>query len=199
MSILCAQLGATLLAAHQVVLDLDAFVYMAPLGLSYATAVRVGQSAGRNNVWQVRRAAKASLILGLSYIAIAGTIFVSFPQTWAAFYTNDPKVVTAAIPIILLCGVIQLGDAAGILLAGALVGIGDTRTPLIVNAIWSWAIGMPLAYILAFNCGFALKGLWFGRLLAAVGSSLTLPIVWQLRLRKRNLSAFPALPQYDFA
>ncbi|GAC1429410.1 MAG: MATE family efflux transporter [Acidobacteriaceae bacterium] len=194
MSVLCAQLGATLLAAHQIVLDLDAFVYMAPLGLSYATSVRVGQSAGRNNASQARRATVASLILGLSYIAIAGTIFVSFPQTWASFYTNDPSVVAAAVPIFLLCGVLQMGDAAGILLAGALVGVGDTRTPLIINAVWSWAIGMPLAYFLVFHSGFALKGLWLGRVLAAVGSSLTLATIWRLRLRRRNLSVFPAIP-----
>ncbi len=193
MSILCAQLGATLLAAHQIVLDLDAFVYMAPLGLSYATSVRVGQSAGRDSVSEARRSARASLILGLGYIVVAGSIFVGFSPTWASFYTTDPSVIAAAIPIFLLCGVLQLGDAAGIILAAALVGVGDTRTPLIVNVIWSWMIGMPLAYVLAFHYGLALKGLWFGRVLAAVGSSLTLAVVWQLRLRRRGLSVLPAV------
>ena len=33
-----------------------------------------------------------------------------------------------------------MGDAAGIILAGALVGAVDTRTPLVVNVIWSWAL-----------------------------------------------------------
>ncbi len=193
LSVLCAQLGATLLAAHQIVLDLDAFVYMAPLGLSYATSVRAGQSAGRNSVAGVRRSAKASLILGLGYIAVAGSIFVGFWHTWASFYTTDNAVMKAAGPIFLLCGVLQLGDAAGIILAAALIGVGDTRSPLIVNAIWSWMLGMPLAYLLTFREGFSLEGLWLGRLLAAIGSSITLALVWQFRLRKRSHSAEPAL------
>jgi MATE family multidrug resistance protein len=60
-SILCARLGTILLAAHQVVLDLNAFVYQVPLGLAYATVTRVGQSAGRNSLPEVRRATNASL------------------------------------------------------------------------------------------------------------------------------------------
>lgn len=197
MSILCAQLGATLLAAHQVVLDLDAFVYMAPLGLSYATSVRVGQSVGRNSAPQARRAAAAGLLLGLGYIAVTGAIFILFRQTWASLYTNDPAVVKAAVPIFLLCGVLQMGDAAGIILAGALVGVGDTRTPLIVNVIWSWAIGMPLAYFLAFHHHLGLRGLWLGRVLAALGSSLILAIAWRRRLCRSYLSVVSTTPSMN--
>ncbi len=195
LSILCAQLGATLLAAHQVVLDLDAFVYMAPLGLSYATAVRVGQSAGRNSVVQTRRSARASILLGLGFLAVASSLFTGFPHLWASFYTNDPAVVNAAVPIFALCGILQIGDAMGVILAAALVGVGDTRTPLIVNTICSWVIGMPLAYWLGFHQGMAVKGLWLGRVLAAVLSSTTLAFMWQLRLRRADLVAPVSRPR----
>ena len=60
MSILCARLGSTLLAAHQVTLDLNAFVYMVPTGLSYAAMIRVGQAAVRNSLRQVKLAAPRS-------------------------------------------------------------------------------------------------------------------------------------------
>ena len=79
LSILCARLGARLLAAHQVVLDLDAVVYMVPMGISWAALVRVGQAAGRNNVSQVRRSAQASILLTLGYIGIASCLFAGFP------------------------------------------------------------------------------------------------------------------------
>jgi MATE family multidrug resistance protein len=187
-SILCAQLGATLLAAHQVVLDLNAFVYMVPLGLSYATTARVGQGAGRNSVRQARRSAQASLMLGLGLIAIAAPLFAGLPRFWAGLYTNDAAVVTAAAPIFLLCGILQFGDAAGAILAAALVGVGDTRTPLIVNTIWSWVLGMPLSYWLTFDNGLGLKGLWIGRVLASIGASITLALIWQQRIRSMNLS-----------
>jgi MATE family multidrug resistance protein len=97
----------------------------------------------------------------------------------------------AAAPIFLLCGILQFGDAAGIILAAALVGLGDTRTPLLVNMVWSWILGMPLGYWLTFHAGLELRGLWIGRVLAAVGSSLTLALLWQRRLRAENLSPSP--------
>jgi multidrug resistance protein, MATE family len=184
MSILGAQLGTILLAAHQVVLDLDAFVYMAPLGLSYATSVRVGQSAGRNNAAQARMSAKASLRLGLSYVAVASTIFVAFSHTWAGLYSNDATVIKAAVPIFILCGALQAADAVGIIVAGALVGVGDTRTPLIVNVLCYWVVGMPLSYALTFHYGLQLRGLWFGRVLAAVASGTILSLLLRRRLQR---------------
>ena len=186
MSILCARLGTTLLAAHQVVLDLDAFVYMIPLGLSYATVVRVGQSAGRRSLPQVKRSARASMLLGMGSITVAAVAFAGFPHLWGSIYTNDPAVVAAAAPIFLLCGFLQLGDAANVLLSSALTGLGDTRTPMLINIGWSWVVGMPLSYWLTFADGMALRGLWLGRLFAAIGSALTLLVAWNLRLRREE-------------
>ncbi len=188
MSILCARLGATMLAAHQVVLDLDAFVYMVPLGLSYATVVRVGQSAGRGSLPQVRRSAKASLILGMTFITLAAMAFAGLPHLWASIYTNDPAVIAVAAPIFLICGFLQLGDAANVIFCYALIGLGDTRTPMVVNIVWYWALGMPLSYWLAFGDGLTLKGLWYGHAFAAIGSAITLAVLWQLRLRRAETS-----------
>lgn len=188
MSILCARLGATMLAAHQVVLDLDAFVYMVPLGLSYATVVRVGQSAGRGSLPQVRRSAKASLLIGMTFITLAATAFAGFPHLWASIYTNDPAVIAAAAPIFLICGVLQFGDAANVILCYSLIGLGDTRTPMVVNVLWYWALGMPLSYWLAFGDGLTLRGLWYGRAFAAIGSAITLAVLWRLRLRRAEMA-----------
>ena len=184
MSIVCARLGTTMLAAHQVVLDLDAFVYMVPLGLSYATATRVGQSAGLGSLRAVRRSAKASLILGMGFIAVAALLFAGLPRVWAAIYTNDLAVIAAAVPIFLICGFAQLGDAANVIFCQALTGLGDTRTPLIANTAVYWIIGMPLSYWLAFDTGLALRGLWIGRAVAAVATGSVMALAWRARLRQ---------------
>ena len=183
LTIICARLGATLLAANQVVLDLNAFVFMVPLGLSYATAARVGQSAGRNSPPQVRRAAQASLFMAFGFICVASALFAGLPRFWAGLYTTDPAVVTAAAPIFLICGILQFGDATGIVLTGALVGVGNTRTTLYVNAVWSWVLGMPLSYALTFRASYGLEGLWVGRAVAAIGSAITIYILWKRQMR----------------
>ena len=184
MSIVCARLGATLLAAHQVVLDLDAFVYMVPLGLSYATVVRVGQSAGEQSVPGVRRSANASLLLGMGYIAIASLLFAGFPRLWAGLYTTDPAVIAAAAPVFLICGILQFGDAANVLFSAALTGLGDTRTPFLANTALYWILGMPLSYYLAFYTPMSLNGLWVGRGVAAILTGTAMAFAWRVRLRQ---------------
>ena len=183
-SILCARLGAVLLAANQVVLDLNAFVYQVAAGLSYATIVRVGQSAGRNSLPQVRRAAGASLWLGLGFMLIAATLFAAFAPFWAGLYTNSHAVVLAAAPIFLICAFALMGDTLFVLLSSAMTGLGDTRTPMIVSLVWNWGIGMPLSYLLAFRFGYALNGLWLGRASASLGTGITIGVLWWLRVRR---------------
>ena len=191
-SILCARLGTVLLAAHQVVLDLNAFVYQVPAGLSYATIVRVGQSAGRDNLAQVKRATNASLWLGLGFMLIAATVFAAFAKFWAGLYTNSAAVVAVAAPIFLICSFALMGDTLFVLLSSTLTGLGDTRTPLLISLIWNWGIGAPLAYLLAFKAGWNLEGLWVGRLVASVGTGVTILVVWRARLRRESQDARPA-------
>ena len=179
-------LGTVLLAAQQVVLDLNAFVYQVPAGLSYATIVRTGQAAGRNSQPEVRRAANASLLIGLSFMAIAGAVFAGLSHLWASLYTNSPEVVSASQPIFTICAFLLMSDTAFVVLASALTGLGDTRTPMVVSLLSNWGVGMTLAYALTFHFHQSLRGLWIGR---AVGSALAasaLAVVWRVRLRRAS-------------
>lgn len=183
MSIVCARLGTTLLAAHQVVLDLDAFVYMVPMGLSWATVVRVGQSAGQGSLQGAGRSAKASLLLAAGYVAIAGSLFAGLPKVWGNLYTNDAAVVAAAAPVFLICAFNQLGDAMSVIFSSALTGVGETRIQFYANTLIYWLIGAPLSYSLAFHSSLSLRGLWMGRALSALLTAAFLGGVWYSRLR----------------
>lgn len=194
MSLLAARLGTTLLAAHQVTLDLNAFVYMVPTGLSYAAMIRVGQAAGRNDLRGVQRATNATLLLALSYGAVSAGMFLGFAYRLASLYTNDGHVVAAAVPLFWLCSVLILGDAAFVVQASALTGLGDTRTPMWVSVFCNWALGMPAAYLLAFPMGYGAVGLWMGRAVASVTSGLLLTAAWhhRMRLEEDRGGAYPA-------
>lgn len=192
LGLLCARLGTVLLAAHQVVLDLNAFVYQVPAGLSYATIVRVGQAAGRDSLPQVRRSANASLWLGMGFMVIAATVFAAFAKFWAGLYTTSSAVVTAAAPIFLLCAFALIGDTLFVLLSAVLTGLGDTRTPMIISLVWNWGIGAPLAYLLAFPLGWSLHGLWLGRVAGSIGTGVTALVVWQMRLKREAHASQPA-------
>ncbi len=192
MSIICARFGTVLLAAHQVVLDLQAFVYQVPAGLSYATIVRVGQSAGRDSLSEVRRATNASLLLAMGFMTFAATAFAVFGRFWAGLYTNSPAVVVAGAPIFAVCGFMLMGDALYVILESALTGLGDTKTPMTMTLVWNWGIGVPLGYLLAFPLGHSLMGLWIGRAVGSVGAGVTAAVVWRVRMRRLASGTRPA-------
>jgi len=188
LSILCARLGATLLAAHQVTLDLNAFVYMVPTGLSYAAMIRVGQAAGRNSLRQVKLAANTSIGLALGYSIVAASVFLLLARPLSSVYTNDPQVVLAATPLFYLCSLLILGDTCFVIFASTLTGLGDTRTPMWISIVCNWVIGMPLAYFLAFPMGYGVRGLWMGRATASVTSGVALTLWWNYRMRREQSS-----------
>ena len=186
MTVLCARLGSTLLAAHQVTLDINAFAFMVPTGLAYAAMIRVGQAAGRNSLRQVQLAAKASLSLAVGFSLLAALFFIVFAHPLAGLYTNDPQVVQAAMPLFYVCGLLIVCDACFVVFASAMTGLGDTRTPMWVSIACNWALGMPLAYVLAFKLGYGLHGLWFGRAVASVTGGLALTVSWYWRMRQEQ-------------
>ncbi len=183
MSILCARLGTTMLAAHQVTLDLNAFAYMVPTGLSYAAMIRVGQAAGRNDLFGVRRSAAAPLLVALTYGATAALLFLTLSHRLAGLYTNDPLVVAQATQLLRLCAVLILGDATFVVFESALTGLGDTRSPLVVSIASYWILGMPAAYLFAFPLGHGVYGLWMGRAMSSALTALAMAAWWYHRMR----------------
>ena len=82
-TVFTSTLGATMLAAHQVVLDLNAFVAMVPLGIAAASAVRSGQGLGAHDTAQVRRAGVAGVLIIVGCMFLAALSFFLAPRRWA--------------------------------------------------------------------------------------------------------------------
>ena len=77
----------------------------------------------------------------------------------------------------------QLGDAGQILALGALRGLKDTRTPMIVALIGYWLIGVPAGFALAFPAGLEGAGVWLG--MAAGLSSVGIALTWRFHQQTR--------------
>ena len=178
LSILCARLGPVLLAGNQVLLDLTALVYQLAVGLGYATVVRVGQNAGRDDRNGIRRSACTSLVLGSSVMLSAGIIFALFAHQWASLYTNSASVVSVTVPLFKLCSLTLVTDTVFVLLASSLTGVGDTRTPMLASVFWNWCVGMPVAFVLTGHAHLGLLGLWAGRSVGSLGMAITLLVFW---------------------
>ena len=160
-AILMGLFGAVALAAHQVAAQTAAFTFMIPLGLSLATAVRVGRAHGRGDPEGVARAGAVGI--GSAVVVMAGT---------------------RAVVFLAVAGAFQLFDGLQVSAIGALRGLKDTRRPMVLALVAYWGIGLPSGIVLAFATPVGSVGLWYGLVLGLGSAGAFLLLRWRQALRR---------------
>lgn len=164
-------LGTTALAAHQIIFQTIMMVFMVPLGISYATTVRVGQWLGRKNAMGVQRAIRASVVITFLCTVSFSILFLLFPQHIVGLYLDvhhpdNAEIVALALPLLTIAALGQVLDGIQKAVYGALQGLQDTRIPTMLNVLGFWGVGLSVGYGLAFGLGMGSKGLWIGQSVA---------------------------------
>jgi len=155
-------LGETVVASHQVALNIASVFFMIPLGLAMAITVRVGNAVGRGDAQGVRYAGFCGIGLALLTQVVSASLMLGLPHLIAALYTRDAAVIALATQLIVLAGVFQFSDGIQVASNGALRGLKDTRVPMAMTLFAYWVIGMPFGWWLAFRQGLGARGMWMG-------------------------------------
>jgi len=159
-AVLAGALGPEVASAHQVAIGMAAFTFMGALGVSGATAVRVGHAIGAGR--SPRRAGVVGIAVGAGVMTFGAVAFLAFPRLLVGAFTHDERVIAIGVVLVRIAALFQLFDGVQVVAAGALRGAGDVRFPFVANVVAYWLIGFPIALI----AGFALKGgapgMWWG-------------------------------------
>ena len=113
-------------------------------------------------------------------------------------FTGDPRVIDIGTGLLAIAAAFQLFDGTQAVATGVLRGLGDTRTPMIMNASGHWLFGLPAGYALCFTLGWGVAGLWVGLLIGLVFVAITLTAVWARRTRHLTLPGdahAPSMPE----
>ena len=174
-------MGTVQLAGHQVALNLASLTFMVPLGVSTAAAVLVGHAVGRGDAAEARRAAAAALLCGVGFMVASAVVLLAVPGPIARLYTTDAAVAALAASLIPIAGVFQVFDGIQVVSIGILRGVADTRTPMLVNILGFWLVGLPVSATLGFRTAAGPRGLWWG--LTAGLVLVALVLLWRARRR----------------
>lgn len=184
--ILIGLLGATALAANQIVFSVAVLVYMAPLGLSGAVSIRIAQAIGEGAAHRVRAIGLAGLAIVTLWMLIFTTLMVGWGDVIARAFVTDPAVVAAATAMFVAVGVMQVFDGLQSVSLGALRGILDNLWPTRVALVSYWLIALPLSILFGFYLGYGAPGVWSGFGIGlAVGGALFL---WRFLSLTRRLN-----------
>lgn len=161
-AVLAGRLGRDAVSAHQIAIGLASFTFMGALGISGATAVRVGHAIGEQR--SPRRAGLTGIGLGGAFMAVSAVVFLVARRQLVSIFTNDPRVLEIGMSLLVVASAFQLFDGIQGVAAGALRGAADVRFAFLANVGAHWFVGLPLALVLGFQRGLGAQGLWIGLL-----------------------------------
>jgi MATE family multidrug resistance protein len=136
---------------------------------------------GRRDPAGVRRAGWAALGISLAVALTMSTVFIVRPLPFLRIFTEDATVLATGASLLFFCALFQPFDGFQAVCTGALRGLADTHTPVVVNVIGHWLIGLPVGYVLCFRSDWGVTGLWAGLALGLTLVGLTLLGVWSRR------------------
>jgi len=160
-------LGATALAAHQVVNALWGLAAFAMDALAIAAQAMIGQGLGAGDRPRVRAVLRRTLQWGVGFGAVIGVLVAAGGWWLTTLFTTDPDVRTAAAVALVVTGLAMPMAGWVFVLDGVLIGAGDgtflawagvltlvVYVPLLA-AVWAWAPpgGPGLAWLWAAFAG----------------------------------------------
>jgi MATE family multidrug resistance protein len=181
--------GTVALAANQVAQSVGGLLYVLPLGVAGAVAIRVAQERGAGNAEALRPIALAAVSVATVWLTGAALLLAFRGEAIARLVIEDDEVVAVAAAIFLVFAPMQICDAVQSSMLGALRGLSDTTWPAAVSAIAYWPVALPLGWALAHWAGMGPAGVWAGYIVALIGAGTA------LTLRFLHKTALPAPKQ----
>jgi MATE family multidrug resistance protein len=179
-ALMMGTISVTALAAHQITINVASMAFMVPLAVGQAANVRVGYHMGAGEPRMARQAGFAALTLGVGFMCFSALAMFTLPYQIALLFSLDPnnakdaEVIALVVPLLMISAFFQIFDGAQTVAVGALRGLKDTRTPMILAGIGYWVIGFPVAWIMAFNMGIGPTGVWWGLAIGLLIASVVL-------------------------
>lgn len=190
-----ASLGTTLLAAHQIALNVESLAFMPAFGMGVAVTTIFGQAvgSGRHRIGEIT--VKRSILFSFTMMVVLSVMFILFAPYGVRIFRATPEVVAQAGLALQMAALELPFFALAFIFMGALRGAGDTRSPFFVNVGCILLLRLPFTYLFALVLGWGLVGVWLATGLDWAGRSLGLWLIFRKgiwkTIHKQEKQKFP--------
>lgn len=164
-AMLVARLGTTVLAAHQIGMNIISISFAFGDGLSVASISLVGQSLGAKRPDLARIYGNVCQKLGLVFAAVLSLIYLTAGRDMFQLFSDDPVILEYGRIIMTLLTLTVFFQIPQVIFSGCLRGAGDVRFTALVSLISVAFIRPGSAWLLTYPLGLGLTGAWLGLLL----------------------------------
>lgn len=191
---LMGRIGEAELAGHAVALQVAALAFQVPFGVGQAATIRVGLAYGAGDRKAVALAGRASIIMGIGFMALTSGAMSLFPRLILSAYVDldapaNAAMIAFASQYLIVAAAFQLFDGAQAVGAGALRGLQDSRVPMAYAILGYWLPGMGTSILLGFFTPLGGLGVWIGLL---AGLAVVAVLMLQRWTRRERLGLVPS-------
>lgn len=175
-----AALGDLPLAAHRSAIAVESLSFMPGYAVSIAAGALVGQYLGEGRADRAKAAVRESMRLGVGIMLVNAVLFLSIPHLllWPFAPRDTAEPLILGTEVLKIASMEQLFMAMAMVLAGAMRGAGDTKSPAWIGFVGTWGVRVPCAYGLAIGLGFGLHGIWITMVLDWMVRSVLSWVLW---------------------
>lgn len=154
--------GEGMFGAHVIAIQWEAFSFLPGFAIGTAAAALAGQYLGAGNEAMARKAVMVCTLLGMIGMGALGLVFIFAGRALTSIVSAEPIYLSLVPDLLLACGVMQVFFAISMVIRQALRGLGDTMWVFGITTFSSYAIRLPLAWLLGVVFEWGLVGVWIG-------------------------------------
>lgn len=147
--LLVGLMGPGALGAHVVAIRIEAFSFLPGFALGSACATLVGQYLGAGSPALARRAVVICSAAASLFMGVCGMVFVLAPERVVGLMTSQAAHLELAPGALFAAGCIQIPFAIQLVVRAAVRGAGDVRAAMWITWICTYAVRLPLAWLLS--------------------------------------------------
>lgn len=153
--VIVAPLGVMSIAAYSFAVTAEALCYMPGYGIADAATTLTGQSFGAGRKDLVKSFGYITVAFGMTVMTLMGVIMWIAAPAVMELFTPVKEIALLGTEALRIEAWAEPMFAASIVAYGAMIGVGDTYMPAIMNFGSIWLVRLPLAAALAPSMGLA--------------------------------------------
>jgi MATE family multidrug resistance protein len=190
-TLLMGLIGTAALAAHAIANQCAVIAYMVPYGIAQAATVRVGRAVGAGKHQAMARAGWTALALGIGFAFLPAAAFWFLGGAIVDIFLDTARpenktTIDLAVSFVAIAAFLQFADATQATAFGALRGLKDTRTPMLISLAGYWGLGLMSAAVFGVYLDFGGQAIWIS--LAAAVSVVGVLLVRRFLIQSLRLT-----------
>lgn len=190
-ALLLARFGASVVAAHQIALNFSSLMFMLPMSIGIAVAIRIGYSIGKEDALNAKIAVYCGLFCSIVIALFTATMTVILSTQIASLYTENQEVIYLASSLLFFAALFQFSDGIQVVSANALRGYKDTLAMFLISFVSYWLIGLTVGVVLGLTDWIfpvmKAQGFWIG-FISGLSCAAVL-MFWRVKVIQKRVAA----------